>query len=288
MYTRLTLVFLACFLSFLCQAQQTTITIPKTSSNAVRDQYQLGLLELALGKANFSYRIQFEENLLSQARIVSSLKNPEEGIDLYWMGTSPKLEKELRAVHFPIYQGLLGYRVFIIHKNQQIEFNKIQSLADLQRKTGIQGVGWADISILEAAGLKQQTSQYNSILQMINSGHRHYYFSRGIHEAFAEVDAAKNDYPNLVVDDNVLLIYPLAMFFFTNKKNETLANAIENGLKAAHKDGSFHRYFEQEPSTKRALEKANIKNRRWIRIDNPYLTPETQAINSQYWHKLTR
>lgn len=278
-------IFLACF-----HTQAQVITIPTTSSNAVRDQYQIGLLKLALDKVGFKYEIRFTEKILSQSRIIASLKDhsSEFDLDLYWMGTSTELEKDLIPIRFPIYQGLLGYRVFIINKNQQSEFTHQTTLKYLQSKIGIQGVGWSDIKILEAAGLKQKTSQYNHILTMINSGSRPFYFSRGIHEAFGEIDAVKSDKKNLMVEKNILLIYPFAMFFFTKKENSALAKALEKGLKMAHEDGSFHKYFNQDPSTKQALERANIKNRHWINIKNPFMSPETKAIDSRYWHKLTR
>jgi hypothetical protein len=266
----------------------TTVTIPSTSSNIPRDQYQIGLLKLALDKAGFQYTIEHKKHVLSQARITAALKDSSSGIDIYWMGTSPELEDTLRAVRFPIYQGMLGYRVFIIHKSQQFEFDKVRTLQDLQQHIGIQGVGWSDTQILEASGLKQKTSRYNQILPMVNSGMRPFYFSRGIHEAYGEIEAVKDTLTDLAVEKNILLTYPFAMLFFTNKKNEALASALEKGLHLAHADGSYHTYFNNDPSNKRALEKARIHERTWIRIKNPYETPAIKNMNKRYWHQLPR
>ena len=56
-------------------------------------------------------------------------------------------------------------------------------------------------------------TKYDSIFKMIDLGGRIDYFSRGVMEAFMEVEERKHQCPNLAVEKNVLLVYPFAMSF---------------------------------------------------------------------------
>ena len=63
-------------------------------------------------------------------------------------------ERALNVVRIPINRGLIGYRVFIIQKDRQADFDRVRSLADLKALTGGQGLGWIDTEIMKAANLK--------------------------------------------------------------------------------------------------------------------------------------
>lgn len=260
------------------------IKLPITSKYAERDAYKIGLLKLVLQKAKRKYKITISSTEYTQARILNALKKGDNKINLYWMGTSTKIEKDLLPIRFPIYRGLLGHRIFIINKGDQAKFDNVNILGDLQKYKGSQGIGWSDIEILEHSGLKQHTTKYESIFKMINRGGRIDYFSRGVSEAFVEVEARKDKLPNLAVEKKVLLVYPFAMFFFTNRSNKELARVLEDGFREAYKDGSFNKYFYNHPDIKKIFKEANIENRIRIEIPNPLLTPETIAIPNKYWH----
>lgn len=260
------------------------IKLPVTSKHAGRDAYQIGLLKLLLQKAKGEHEITISSTEYTQARIIKELKEGSNKINLYWMGTSAKLEKDLLPIRFPVYRGLLGHRIFIIHRDDQVKFNNVKTLVDLQNYKGIQGIGWTDIEILEHSGLKQEMAKYENIFKMINRGARADYFSRGINEAFVEVDARKDKLPNLAVEKKVLLVYPFAMFFFTNRSNQELAKILEEGFYKASSDGSLNNYFYNHPYIKKTFKQANIKNRIRIEITNPSLSSETIAIPNKYWH----
>lgn len=88
------------------------IKLPITSQNNQRDTFQISLLKLVLEKAGADFKITFAPVVYSQARIIHELKTGSDKINLYWMGTSDELEKDLRPIRFPVYRGLLGYRAF--------------------------------------------------------------------------------------------------------------------------------------------------------------------------------
>ncbi len=123
---------------------------------------------------------------------------------------------------------------------------------------------------------------------MINIGDRIHYFPRGITEINPEYIAQKDKYSNLAIENNLLLIYPFAMFYYVSPKFQILAEAIEKGLKLAYSDGSFHTFFENHPDIKAIYSKLRLKERRKIFIDNPYLSEKARNIPAQYWIKEDR
>lgn len=262
------------------------IKIPITTNISERDTYKIDLLKLILSKVHGYHTITFVTNFpRTQSRIIHELETNSGVINLYWMGTSKELEKKLLPVRIPVYRGIIGNRVFIIHKNHQKRFNDVSSLEDLQKFVGIQGMGWADIEILERSGLSQFSATYDAIFKIIDMGERVDYFSRGIGEILEEVKAKRKEFPNLAVEKRILLVYPFAIFFFTSYENRELSSLIEQGFKKAYDDGSFLEFFQNNPVIQHMLKEIKLENRLRIEIPNPFMSPETLAVPDKYWLK---
>ncbi len=260
------------------------IKLPITSKYKERDDYKINLLKLVLEKAGVDYTLNFRDEEWTQARIISMLGKNSDKINLYWVGTSAEFEKRMRPVRFPVYRGLLGHRIFIIHRDDQKKFDKVNKLGDLKKLKGIQGIGWSDIKILEHSGLRQNTGKYENIFKMVNRGGRVEYFSRGVNEAFMEVEARAGELKNLAVEKKIMLVYPFAMFFFTCPTCDELAMALEKGFTKSYEDGSFINFFKNRPEISKIFNQANIEKRVRFDIPNPLLTKETSAISDKYWH----
>lgn len=256
-----------------------TIKINDTRSN----NYYLEALTWLLDKSGKAYTIvPTDYPVSSQARKVAFVKTGD--IDILYAGTSIKLEQQLRPIRFPIMRGLIGRRVFIINKTLQAEYGLVKNIDDLKKHVGIQGLGWADTQILEFSGLKQAGALYDDIFTRINAGSR-YYFPRGVVEAFSELADMKNQMPDLAVENNILLVYKAAVFFFVHPANTELAAMLETGFQKGYEDGSYDRFFYTHPLIKRSLAQANLQNRTVLKIPNPFLSPETNAVPARYWHR---
>jgi len=260
------------------------IRIPKTSDHITRDEYEIGLLKLLLGKVPGNYKITKSSTAYTQLHIIHELHRGSTLINLHWAGTSPDLESNLIPIYFPIYRGLMGYRVFVISKDKKNVFEKVNNLDDLSRLEGAQGMGWSDKQLLEVSGLKQYSANYEYIFSMIDKG-RIDYFSRGIMEAYSEVAARKSALSNLIVDENILLFYPFATYFFVNRNNPELATLLSSAFVRAYEDGSFLNYFNNHPKIRNALELLNNDNRLIINIPNPFLTQQTKNLPARYWYQ---
>lgn len=277
--------FVFCFLSLsvLFGSEKIIINYPLTSSIVERDAYQVSVVKFLLEKANVDYEIRHSKKIYSQARAMRELKKGKD-LNLFWVGTSPQLEEEFIPVRFPLYRGLIGHRVFIINKNDQVLFNNVDSLERLQKFIGVQGIGWSDIAILEASGLHQHTAKYENIFNMINNGGRVSYFSRSINEAYSEVSMRNKTLTGLAVEKNIVLVYPFAMFLFVSPNDEKLAKILNDSFEKAYADGSFEKFFYNHPIIKESIDISKLDERIRIEIPNPFLTVKTSEIDKKYWH----
>jgi len=250
-----------------------------------KQSYFVDLLKLTLeaSKDQFGeYQLQPINIEMAQARSSLMLQR-NEYIDLTWRMTSQQLEQKLQAIYFPILKGLMGYRIFIIHKDQQYRFNKNTSLAELQSLHLGQGYNWPDTKILLANGFNVIQGYDNFLLDMLKKS-RFNYFPRALHEPWPEI-AGDN---TLSVEKNIMLQYPAPVFFFVNKDNKRLQKRLNFGLSKLLESGRYEHFFLNHPITSGIKNKANVSKRSVFRLENPLLSQKTKELLSdvRLWIKL--
>lgn len=266
----------------LARAEHFDIVYPRlTVIDDQRALFAKAVLDLAMREAHADYTIRRSSDVMQRERALRELAAGR-SINLAWVSMSARDEAMLRPVRIPIYRGLIGYRVLLIRKDRQAEFDKIDSLAQLKTLTGGQGFGWVDTGILRDAGLNIETSTYDSLFPMTEAG-RIDYFPRGVVEAWTELAARGAANPDLVVERHLLLAYRSDFIFYTSKHDDALANTIETGLRAAYRDGSYKRLFDSQPDIRSALERAELARRTVIHLDNRYLSDADRDIPGEYW-----
>ena len=180
-------------------------------------------------------------------------------------------------VRIPIDKGLISYRVFLIRGAMQPRFAAVRSLDELRAFSVGSFVTWADTRILREGGFKVVTGDnYEGLFRMLVA-ERFDFFSRSADEAYREFDERKDLLPEMRVEDTVLLHFPTTRLFFLQRSDEgqRLADRIEAGLNRMIKDGSFDAHFLRHKGA--LIQRAHLKSRRVFQIDNPFLSPETQA-----------
>jgi len=258
------------------------LVYPKYSTkDDPRDQFPLAVLDLALKKMNVDFTVKPASEVMERTRAIASLQAGE-GVNIMWSSMGAEMEKNLRPIRIPIHRGLIGHRLFIINKNRQADFSKITTLNDLKKFTAGQGLGWADIKILENVGLKVDANKYDLLFKQIEAGNIDY-FPRGANEAFAEVAAHQSTEPSLAVESHILVVYPSDQIFYFAKANEELASIVEKGLLAAYEDGSYMKLFIGTPSIQQTMKDGAFDKRVRIDIPNPLLSDEDKAIPAKYW-----
>lgn len=226
------------------------------------------------------YTLKPSKSRMNEARSLVELLNPAGMVNVAWSGTSVQKENDYRALRIPLRKGILGYRVALIAKNSQADIDKIQSLGDLRKVSVGQGIGWGDVAIYEANGIRVHTAGYENLFKMV-AAKRINLFPRGINEVFSEYTARHDAIPNLAVENNLLIYYPWPYYFFFNKSNSALAKRVESGLRKMMKDGSFDALFMKY--NRASILQANLKNRRIIRIMNPTLPKDTPLDDASLW-----
>ncbi|GAA5218585.1 substrate-binding periplasmic protein [Corallincola platygyrae] len=262
-------------LSFTAQA----VTIVHNPVADDKEQLLLDILKLALSKSAPNAKYQPLGEAVNQARALQMIETGK--MSVMWAGTTPEYEQKMAPVRIPVLKGLLGHRIFIIRNGDQSKFSTIKNLSDLKRFTAGQGRFWGDTQILQANNIPIATTiKYHNLFPMLEGG-RFDYFPRAVHEPWSEVRTYSN--LGLKVDDNVLLIYPFAMYYFVSKDDKKLHDLIHKGFEAAIKDGSYDKMFFNHPMVKDALNQGKLKQRTVIRIPNPLMDPATPVNRKEFW-----
>jgi len=177
---------------------------------------------------------------------------------------------------------LLILRVLVIRKEDRDIFSAVSNIEDLQQLVAGQGHDWPDTKFLRANQLSVTTSSvYDGLFQMLIA-RRFDYFPRGINEVWQELETQK--YPELIIEEHLMLHYPLPIYFFVNNYNQVLANRIEEGLKRSIEDGSFEHLLASYPGHKKAFETGRFNQRDIIELYNPLLPANTPLQNHKLWH----
>lgn len=214
-------------------------------------------------------------------RVLSDLESGK--LDIVWTATSTDLEKRFIPVRFPIFRGLLGMRIGLIHQKDSQLLSNVQSKADLMRFKICTGKTWPDTHILDANGLVTAKSlKYPNIFEMMLAGNRCHFFARGVMEPFAEV-ASHPELP-LTVDSHIMLRYRMPYMLFVSKSNPDLAEHLLEIMTEIFDEGLYDEMFFNDSEIKAVLSQANLKNRVIIDLENPYLTGETRSIPERFFY----
>lgn len=240
------------------------------------------VLVLALRTSGANYRLlPVSDPDITEPRARKLMLDGE--IDLMWVGTSAAYEADLLPIYIPIARGLLGMRIFLIRAADQPVFDTIRTVAALQDKIGLMGLGWADNAIMLQAGLDLQTARFEHLPDMLAQG-RGDYFSRGVTEVAAEWRTLTDRHPTLAIERGLMLYYKHPLLFFVAPTRPDLHAAIDTGLRAAHADGSYDALFASHPDAGGAIADLNLKGRTVLRLDNPLLSEDAHAIPDRYWY----
>ncbi|WP_157497202.1 hypothetical protein [Hahella ganghwensis] len=165
------------------------------------------------------------------------------------------------------------------------------SIDALKSMTLVQGQGWGDIPILVGGGFtRMQTSpSFDNIFKMIDSN-RADLFPRSIIEPYGELSSRCNlddSYvctdKNMLVDDNLLVVYKLPMFYFVSPKRQDLIDLLNKAFTNNY-DG-FLEFFNNHPLVKDSLQK--MEGRQVFRIEqNESLSSATSSLPDKYWLSL--
>lgn len=240
------------------------------------------LLELALQKTADEYgHTDIVRSLeFTQERALSNIVRGDiQGVDIINVVVDEKRESALLPIKVISDEGLIGYRVCLVHPDNRDLLKGVRSYTDLQTldvNFG-QGAHWPDTDILRQNGLKVTTSvSFESLFYMTKS-RRFDCFLRGVNEVAEDLQQHFSE--GLIVEPHLLFAYPSTSTFFVNKSNPDLAARLELGIRRAILDGSFETYF--ETVYREEIEQLHLDQRRIIHLNNPLISKEFLNIEVQ-------
>ncbi|QBF82782.1 hypothetical protein EXU30_08830 [Shewanella maritima] len=236
------------------------------------------LLELILVQTTEQYgatKLQHAPTTMTRDRTLQELKRGEL-VTVVPQVSLVEWQQQLIQVNFPLLKGIQGLRVFMVRKDLAPPLKDLSEQQLKQLPTGLLPY-WSVYPLLKNAGFKVvDGSEYQSLFNMLNRG-RFDTFSRGINEAYNELEANHQQYPNLSIDNSVLINIPILTVFYVSPKHPRLAERLEQGLLMLEQSGKLNELFYAEFCPD--LMRAGIDKRRVIGINNPNLSVEflTQA-----------
>ncbi len=254
------------------------------SSLDVRYLYHWEILRTALERTTpkwGAYRM-VPSGFMTERRQAFELKNATGKLTVMYLSTTPDFEQHLIPIRIPVDKNLGGYCVFLIRRDEQKRFADIRSIDDLRRFTYGLGLGWIDVDILKANGFRVVTgSSYDGLFEMLVNK-RFDVFLRAATEVLDEYGKRKESLP-LVIEDSIVLYYPMPMYFWFPKTDEgrRLAARAEEGMRMMIADGTYDRIFDNYQRQK--IERLRLKERRIFRIANPFLGAETPFADKRLW-----
>jgi hypothetical protein len=259
-----------------------TIVFPRAEQGGDRrDDYPVQLLLLALGKAApGAYAFAPHKVFMLQERALQELQAAP-GLDIVWTMTTAERERSLMPIRVPLDRGLLGWRLLLVRQDAAQRFAAVRTTDALRPLRAGQGADWPDTDILKAAGLKVETTlRYGDLFANLSAG-RIDYFPRSLLEVWSEAAAHSDE--GLVVETNLVLHYPTAMYFFVKRSDTTFAADLRKGLEMALADGSMQVLFERHYGS--AIRRAGLGRRTVIELKNPLLPPETPLDDRRLWFR---
>lgn len=256
--------------------QTITLTFPG-GDDMWRSSYTILLLSHALSYSDKTYHLR-SGDASPKGRNFSRLAARTD-INILWSMTRENREERFRPIRIPIFKGLAGWRVSLVHDSQQDVLKNVSSLAQLQKHIAGQMNVWTDAKILKSNQIPIQTgASYESLFKMLGAK-RFDHFPRSVTEIIQE--HTRFAHYGLSIDSNLALHYPTAMYYFVHKEDTAIAQDIEDGLNKALIDGSFDRLFWEFNGP--LIKSLGIQKRQVIHLNNPFLPQATPITRRELW-----
>jgi hypothetical protein len=244
------------------------------SAQDFRYEYTYALLELVIEATQADFgdaNLEVSSVIMSRNRQLRALEQGKV-INIMAEAANTQWNDKLQPIFIPIRKGVQGFRVFIITKDSAETLRGVKSLEQLMQLPTGSGSQWTTKVAMQQAGFNVvESTHYDSLFNMLSKG-RFITFGRGVNEAFQEVATYQKPYPQLMLDDHLVLHIPLATYFYVSPKQTRLANRVRVGLERIIKNGLFDRFFYQHHCD--FLRQSKLNQRLVLKIDNPLVSEQ--------------
>jgi len=263
----------------------------------------LDVIKANIGESTLDQRIHFKKQILINALDLTKPKYGEYKIDIkkYYMNgersfveltkgkninvyfslTQERMERTAIPIRIPVRRGIVNYRLLLIKKGTENLFSDVNTLDDLKKiKVGIDTAWAAHKTLLYHDFNIAPVADYDSMFNML-ARKRFKYIPRSISEIYGEIDRHPDDFYNFAVEPSLVLYIPSATYIFVSRESPRIADRLKEGLEMMVENGDllkvFNRFFSD------SIEKSDVRNRKIIYIDNPYLPSSVPVSNKNLW-----
>ena len=138
------------------------------------------------------------------------------------------------------------------------------------------------MEIFDASRLRTFTARSDELLRLVEN-RRVQLFPRGIAELEHEAPMVSSTTASTVLDDNLLIAYPFAGFFYVSRSNPLLAEAIRVGFERAIEDGSYQRLVDRMIFTPWLPDQLKLENRSVVVVLNPAAATALMDVDPRHW-----
>lgn len=246
--------------------------------------YELALLHEVLERTRPDYGAYEEQPFTQSVSDARAYQLVIEGrlVNLLAAGVGqPPLEREMIPVAFPIDKGLLGWRVSSIDRGSQDRLSHVNSIEELRQFRVGQGSDWADVRIYEYNKIPVETAtDFELLFPMLLHG-RFDLFPRGLFEIHRELAAYGKRYPDLAIEQHLLLHYPFCDAYYVSRSAPHLAARLKAGLERMEADGSLDALLNKHFG--KLLADLNLRQRVVIDLENPFLPSWVPLERKELW-----
>jgi hypothetical protein len=231
------------------------------TENDLRHEYSQQLQKLIIASSPREIEVDWV-SFPSDQQHIGLLDN--RAIDVFATAYDEKVAQKYHTIRYPIFKGLMGYRLMLVRNEDRDILANVNDIQALKKFTLGQGSQWQDTKIFSENGFVVITSRhYNRLFEML-SKKRFELFPRSILEIWGEEQTFST--LGISVEPNMVLHYPLTMFYFIRKNEPKLRQALESGFKIAVDNGSFDALFKKYHAS--YIKRAKLEQRTLIEIPN--------------------
>ena len=232
---------------------------------------------LAISESNFGpFTLEFINIDMTTMRALHSLK-VDKMINVFIAAASTEWDRVATPIRIPIRFGQLSYRLLLINKSNLEKFALVNSFDDFKNLIAGLQQGWTINNILHKSNIETVIgNNFEGLFLMLNKN-RFDYFPRAIYEAYNELDDRINTLENIVVEPTLALYIPMVSYIYVSTDELTIIKRLEYGLQTMLENGElknlFNKYYKED------VERANLKDRKIIIINNPYFDEQGLVEN---------
>lgn len=248
-------------------------------------EYEIELIRLALDTVSpeeDEYRLTSIYHESSMDRILTEVNSGEAiHVTINTFAADKKRYPNVGSFELPDARNLLGFRQFIVRKEDRGLFEATKTREDFFKLKPGQVAEWSDVEIYRQAGFQLILSMNYGQLYPMLTRKRFDYLPLGLLEMEQAFNFEKDRYPDLGTVDGIYIFYPLKIFVHYHEGANSRSRNIGKGLETIFSNGVEQQLFSEQFGDK--FKTVDRESARIFILNNPaYSKQENRRITERF------